>query len=241
MGLDSIVFSMQSSPEPAPLYPLLAGLIFLWAPRRRFGGSAGPLRLRKHMKTLALALGAWAARSLTPKLHAQGSVFLNNYDSGKGLYVVFEGGSITAAAAGTSVMIFGGLTPASMAPLANSAGESLFTVPPAGVEARGPGSGSYFDVGTGFVPGVPSNGTAFFAIRAWADGPTFSDAQAWGVWLISGVWQQDVGEASAPAPLKIPGTLLLMPSIPEPSTMALAALGLAGWLAFRRCKSQPGA
>ncbi len=194
------------------------------------------------MKRLALALWAFAVLPPTSVLYAQGTVSLNNYDSGRGLYVQLdEGGPILPAPAGTSVMIFGGATLNSLAPVTNSAGQSVFTVSSAGVEARGPGSGSYFEGGIGVVPGTPSNGTGLFAIRAWAYAPSFSDAVACGAWLVTGVWQQAVGGASAPVSLNVPERLILMPSIPEPSAMALAALGLAGWLVFCRRKSRQGA
>ena len=239
--LDNILFSTETIPEPAPLFLLPTGLVCLGALRRRLSRAGGASRFRKQIQTLVLAIGIFASLSLTPRLHAQGSVFLNNYDSGMGLYVQLDEGSpIIPAPAGTSVMIFGGSTAASMAPITNSAGQSVFTVSPAGVELRGLGSGSYFDAGTGAVPGVPSNGTAFFAIHAWAYAPSFWDAVGYGVWRMSGVWQQAVGAPGAALPLNIPGeyAIILTPSIPEPSTVAVAALGLAGWLAFRRRKSR---
>ena len=178
-----------------------------------------PQRIGYNMKALrlvAMAIGITLAS--TTKVHAQGTVFLNNYDSRAGFYL---GNLSTPASAGTPVEIFGGPSVASLSPLTNSLGQGpIFIIPPEGLLALGPNSGSYFNVGYGSVPGVPSLGTGWFIIRAWT-GPDWDTAsyrgEAW--------WSQTVGTAGNPAPLEIPGQVII--GIPEPSAAALAALALA--------------
>ncbi len=193
------------------------------------------------MKTTLLAILALGAAFAPARLPAQGTVYLNgtvllnNYDSGMGIY---RPEYVGPAPAGTFVEVFGGPTPTTLTPLVNSAGGGpVFTIVPGGVEALGAGSGSYFDAGYGFVPGVPSSGTAFLQIRVWYGARDFWAAPYQGM---TPVWSQLVGRADnqfpptpgSPMPLSIPGRIDFI--IPEPSTTGLVALGLAGLLAFRR-------
>ncbi len=184
------------------------------------------------MKTTLLAILAIAAALAPARLPAQGTVFLNNYDSRAGIYLYSD--EITPAPLGTHVEVLGGPNPYNLYPLLTSAGAGpVFTITAAGLEAFGPGSGSYFDAGYGAVPGVLSGGTGFFQIRAWYGASGFEGAA-------TPVWSQLVGKADnpfpptpgSPAPLNIPGRLDLV--LPEPSTAALAALGIVGVLLLRR-------
>ncbi len=193
------------------------------------------------MKTALLAILAIGAALAPAKLPAQGTVYLNgtvllnNYDSGMGIYL--PGYTTAPAPAGAFVEVLGGPTPVSLTPLVNYAGIGpIFTIYPGGVAQFGSGSGSYLDVGYGSVPDVPSGGIAYFEVVAWLGSATFALAAER---VNSPVWSQRVGTAAnpgppptpaVPVPLDIPGPLVS----PEPSTMALVALGLAGWLAFRR-------
>ncbi len=196
------------------------------------------------MKTTLLAILAIGAALAPARLPAQGTVYLNgtvllnNYDSGMGIYLPEYYGP---APAGTFVEVFGGPTPTTLTPLVNSAGAGpIYTIVPGGVEALGPRSGSYFDAGYGFVPGVPSGGAAFFQILVWYGASNFWAAPYVGR---TPVWSQLVGRADnpfpptpgSPMPLNIPGRIAFM--LPEPSTTALAGLGLAGLLAFR-CRNE---
>ena len=231
-------------PEPSTIALAglgLAGLLLLRPARSE--RAAKRLEARRpnakgtQMRTTLLAILAIGAALAPATLPAQGTVYLNNYDSGMGIYL--PGDTTAPAPAGTFVEVFGGASPTTMVPLRNSAGIGpIFTIPTFGVEDRGPGSGSYFDVGYSAVPGVPPDGTAFFEIFTWAYAATFPLAVFRDQ---SPVWSQSVGSADNPGPppppvigvsLNIPAPLNLW--VPEPSTIALAGLGLAGWLAFRR-------
>ncbi len=195
------------------------------------------------MKTTLLAILALAASLAPARLPAQGTVFLNNYDSRMGIYIYPD--EDRPALPGTYVEVLGGPSQAALWPLVNSAGGSpIFTITTGGVEALGPGSGSYFDAGYAAVPGVPSGGTGFFQVRAWYGASDFSAAPLQGS---TAVWSQRVGTADAGPPptpgmavsLNIPETRLSM-WVPEPSAIALAALGLAGLLVSRRREERAG-
>ena len=189
------------------------------------------------MKTTLLAILAIAAALAPARLPAQGTVWLNNYDSGMGMY---RWTFLDPAPAGTFFEVLAGYSANTMVPLVTSTGVGpIFTLLPSGVNARGPGSGSYFDVGYGVVPGVPAHGSAFFQILEWTGAATWASAS--GSRGESLLWSQAVGTADVPGPpgpptvpalLSIPGPIIF--ERPEPSTTALMALGLAGWLAFRR-------
>ena len=158
------------------------------------------------------------------KLQAQGTVFLNNYDSRRGIYLYAP----LPAPAGTPFEILGGPSPASLVPLLNSSGQGpVFMIEPAGVEALGPQTGSYFDEGYASVPGGLPGELAFFTLRVWL-GTTSWDAATE---RVSASWAQVIGAAGNPVPFAIP-TPLGFP-LPEPSSAALAGVALAAF-AFRR-------
>ncbi len=151
-------------------------------------------------------------------LQAQGSVYLNNYDSRMGVYI----SDMLPAPVGTFVEILGGASATSRVPLLNSSGQgSVFTIEGAGVNALGPGTGSYFSAGSASVPGVAAGGLAWFELRAWLGGPS------WDYRTVAGLmyWSQTIGTANNPAPLMMPYPLYF--ALPEPSPTALAALALA--------------
>jgi len=113
-------------------------------------------------------------------------------------------------------------------------------------------SSGYFLGGTQVVPGVPGGSTALVAIEVWntTAGSTFAAAQSSGQ---QNAWAMMVG-ATTTTPLSVklgdpnatpPGTpaalvglgaTKLNGTIPEPSTFALAGLGAAALMFFRRRK-----
>jgi hypothetical protein len=127
--------------------------------------TAIPTPKAMQMKTTLLSLLALGTALTTTKLHGQGTVLLNNYDSGMGIYLPDY--NAAPAPAGSFFEVLAGPSALTMTPLLTSIGIGpIFSILPGGVEAQGPGSGSYFDVGYGFVPGVPSGGTGYFQVFA---------------------------------------------------------------------------
>lgn len=91
------------------------------------------------------------------------------------------------------------------------------------------------------VPGVAAGGVATIRLQMWFDGssaaglfPSYAAAAAGGGQTADVTFLQNTGNP----PLVPPPTLNGMPSVtlvvPEPSTLALAGLGIASLLAFRR-------
>lgn len=187
------------------------------------------MNFKLRMRTLYFVLLACCGTLAGASASAQGTVFLNNYDSGMGIHL----SSGTAAPAHiTFAEVYGGATPASLLPLGGSLGEDpIFTIGIAGVEARGPGSGSYFDGGYGSVPGVPPLGTAWFWVVAWTGAPTWQSADLGG---FSGPWSQQIGTIDHPAALNLPQPIVMtLDWIPEPSVLALSVLASVGLLGER--------
>lgn len=188
-------------------------------------------RAQSSAKTLWLRaiIGLIAASLTTAKLFAQGTVFLNNYDSKMGIY---EFDLSTPAPAGTFFEVFGGPNPQTMFPLVSSSGAGpVFSLLDAGVNALGPGSGSYFNEGYTYVPGVQPYGTGFFQICVWMGGTNYDTSI---VRTASLVWSQVVGKNGVPpVSLEIPQPILF---IPEPSSFTLVALTGLAWLAVRRTR-----
>lgn len=161
------------------------------------------------------------------ELQAQGTVFLNNYDSRAGIYAGYP--SVPAPAGFTFVEVLAGPSPSSWVPLLNSSGQGpVFTIEAAGVNALGPGTGSYFNVGYATVPGVPPGAAAFFGLFGWMGASSWDLASD----RDSVVWTQTAGTTSTPAQLLIPHPLDVF--VPEPSPAALTGLALAIF-GFRHC------
>jgi hypothetical protein len=162
---------------------------------------------------------------------AQGTVFLNNYDSGKG---IFNG--TAAAPAGTLVEVLGGTSAGSLAVISTATGVNKYTITAGDINANGAGSGSFFDFGFGGIPSVAPGATATMLVRAWTGAATYDLALTKG----SVTWTQATGTAppapNLPAPtiLAMPGNLV-MTTVPEPSAIVLGIAG-AAVLLFRRRK-----
>src|SRR5262245_10178955 len=138
-----------------------------------------------------------------------GTVFLNNYDSGKGI-VWFS----CPAPAGTRVEVFGGPTANSLA-LISFPGTSSYTIKEGDVNALGPGTGSFFDYGFGSVPGVLPGGTGTFLVRAWMGAASYDTALDRG----SVTWTQATGTNPGPPELPQPAVLSI------PITVWIGKLG----------------
>ncbi len=180
------------------------------------------------MKAILRTVWIIAGLAGNAQLSGQGTVFLNNYDSGMGVY--WSPG--VAAPAGTRIVVEGGRSPPHMAALQVSTG-FVFTITAQGVDARGPGSGSYFDVGSAAVPDVPPGGTAFFEVVAWWGSSNYGGTPYEGTSL---VWSQPVGTADSPVPLNIPNPIYL--TISEPGSMSLLVVGalVVAWRVRNRCR-----
>jgi hypothetical protein len=182
--------------------------------------------MKKLYTLIAVALAAAGS------VMAQGTVFLNNYDSGKG---IFNGNATTAAPVGTQVEVLGGLNSGALAPIATALGVSKYTITAGDLNANGANSGSFFDYGFGGIPTVAPGATATLLVRAWMGAATYDTALTKG----SVTWTQATGTAppapNLPAPtiLAMPSTLV-MQTIPEPSAIVLGIVGAAALLLRRR-------
>jgi hypothetical protein len=93
-----------------------------------------------------------------------------------------------------------------------------------------------FSLGVTAVPGATPGGPATVILRAWdnSTGATYADAQERGIFVVT---FPTVGANTAPSNFVTGSnfTGLTLELVPEPSTIALAALGVAGlFLAVRR-------
>ena len=181
------------------------------------------------MKKLLATLAVLAVIS-TKGFAADGTVFLNNYDSDKAIF--YLNATTKLPMAGALVDVLGGATAGSLTAI-SSGGKTSFALSEAG----------YFDAGFGVVAGVAEGATANLQVRAWkgAAGSSYASATEKGA---STVWTQAIGTAAgtapptppSPATLRIPAAFTVTAAvIPEPSTVILGLLG-TGALLFRRRK-----
>ena len=160
-----------------------------------------------------------------------GTVFLNNYDSGKG---IFDVGGTAPAPTGTIVEILGGPNTASLRPIASAlSGQTSYTIVLGDISANPLFPGSFFDYSYGEVVGVAPGNMATFVGRAWRNAPTYDTATI----RAAATWTQATGTDLAqlphplPAVLQFPGLTL----VPEPSVIWLGVFGtVAVLLGYRR-------
>jgi hypothetical protein len=174
----------------------------------------------------------------------QGTLYLNNYDSGYGIIVIGNTPSPAPAPVGTFVEVLAGASANSLSPVSNFVASGnpnyIFTVQPNDINGNGPGTGSFFDAGYGRVPAVAPGATAFIQVLAWETAGSFAAAATAGDYNgASPVFTVTLG-TSPPAPyvpmpavLALPGDIIFA-FVPEPSIIALGGLGAATLLLMRR-------
>ncbi len=186
--------------------------------------------MAKHLSALAVALvlaglpiSTGVAQNITGA-----AISLNNRDANHPIYYQTAGNP--AAGPDFYVEILGGTDANSLRPIVSISGgyPTVFTI---GTGGNPPG---FFDMGFGIVPGVGFSAVATFQVLAWTGAPNFDTASQR---IASGLWTQATGASLPPgipnpAALEFPANLVI-PAIPEPSTVALCLFGFAGLFATR--------
>jgi len=182
---------------------------------------------------------------LTASAFAQGQINLDNNQNTNGspaattsgLFFLNNGSSTAPINQDFNAAFYGGTDATSLALIATFSGANAV-----GSSGAGPGTWTDPSASSYIIPG--STTTAFFRIEAWT-GPATSfaaavSAAAQGTFGVSsGIFSNPVGfpPASPPDLVNMPGlTLSSLAIVPEPSTFALAGLGAAAMLIFRRRK-----
>jgi hypothetical protein len=182
------------------------------------------------MKKLILSTVLLAGLSTSVSLYAQGTVFLENSTGG----LIYLGlGNATPLAVDVNAELLGGIPGGSLAPLATLVGAAT-----AGITVD---FGRVADP-TGLsriVPGVTPGQNAALQLRLWmGNSTTYGGAVSAGAFVAdSGVFTNPTGGDGIPPAL--PKGLSGLPemhltNVPEPSTLALAGLGAAALLMYRR-------
>jgi hypothetical protein len=186
--------------------------------------------IKPALAMLLLLLGAVLA---VPRVQAQGTISLNNYDSDMGIY--FAPG--VPASTSTFVQILGGPNAGSMVALASveiPGHPTVFSINnPQGA------TGSFFDVGYAIVSGAPPSNIGFFRVLVWAGAPTYAQAltTAGAYAGASALFSEPVGDNAPPPGGPNPSTLNIPAPIyltPEPSSLVLMGLSVTGLLLFGR-------
>ena len=183
-------------------------------------------------KQILTMVAAAVVACLANSAQAQGTINVNNYDNGVGIYI---NNAVTPAPLTAYAEVLGGASAGSMTAII-PIGFSLASIQLTDQEGT---SGTFFDGSYGVVNGVGGLGTAFLQVVAWVGSAT-GPAGATYVGS-SAVWSQTIGTVipappgnATPSTLDIPGTSIVMIAVPEPTTLALAGLGGLALLAFRR-------
>lgn len=174
---------------------------------------------------------------------AQGTINFVNLNGGAGVNApVFDGLNTTLRLAGATYQagLFAGATSTSLTYIGNAT--PFLTA----------GGAGYFNGGTTTLAGIPGASVVFLQVVAWdatlkgtttgatwAQAAAFDAAGANDVWGRSGIFSVTTGDPNA-VPPGLPANLVGMQSfrlsVPEPSTFALAGLGAAALMIFRRRK-----
>jgi len=120
---------------------------------------------------------------------------------------------------------------------------ALSLLPSATTPFLGSGFPGYF-FGPAVSPGATVNGTVTLQVLYWnqTTGATFATAKsvAGGEWAESALFQVSIPASATGLPVDLvgltPRTMQINPPVPEPATIALAGLGAAALLIFRRRK-----
>ena len=181
-------------------------------------------------KTRALIVSVTLAT--TSSVWSQGTVYLNNYDSGFG---IFEPDGKTAAFAGTYFEVLGGLDGNSLTPIASSqpGSRTIFQIQEGDVNGNGPGTGSFFDEGYGSVAGIIPGDNGAFDVLVWRGAATYQEAAASPNGMVghSPIWTQPTGTPGIvvrppiPTILALPGPIILVPELP-PIVLGIVGAGL---------------
>ena len=157
---------------------------------------------------IAALLTAWNSASAQTRY---GTVFLNNYDSGKGIFWYCE----LPAPAGSYVELLGGPNRGSLSLIASTdpSNPTRYTIQDVDRDALGPGTGSFFDYGFGEVPGMLPGSIATFRLRAWFGSPTFDSAsdRSYAEWTQQTGTNPDPPGVLSPAVLRIPYPIFFCP------------------------------
>jgi hypothetical protein len=177
---------------------------------------------------LTLATAAWAVT-----VHAQGTVWFQNLDSQRGIDApVFESDGVTKLSGAQFIAeLLGGPSTATLASLATTS------------FLQGPAAG-YYNGGIHGLPSVAGGALGWVQVRVWSmsSGASFLEAQASGLpnsWWQSSVFSVVTGTTGSnptfPGALTGLGTSpVYLNSVPEPSTLAVAGLGVIMLLASQR-------
>jgi len=187
--------------------------------------------MKKSLLTVALALGVVGA-------YGQGSIQFNNFTSGS---VTAPAGKFPGVPFEVSVYWVSGTFAGTAAQLISGGTYQDISAPMFGagplLENDQNNGAGFFDGGVVSITGAATAGTYSFVVVAYSGAGTYSAALANPLSYVgnSSVFQVNLVTGATP-----PGTISLptfqVNPVPEPSTFALAGLGLAGLLIFRRRK-----
>jgi len=197
-------------------------------------------------KTLvASILGIAVSAGSVVSSHAQGSIFFDNYadNGGAGAQITY-GTGVTGETAGAGVTGFEAALYYSLTPVTDTAGNGavnggLTELANTGVNAgyitavgtTPPGPG-YFDGPIVTIPGYAS-GNVTFEMVAY-NGSTYGGSTVRGT---SGTWvEPSLATGQSPAGYFTAQPAFTVTTVPEPTTIALAGLGIAGMLVACRRK-----
>lgn len=182
------------------------------------------------MKKL-IALLSLAALATAVYAAPQATVALNNFSPDRPLYIGTEG-TYAANDAGGNIYI----------EILGPGGKPVVSTNPGNATVFELAFDGYFDAGYGLIADVAPNAQAELTLRIWkgAAGSTYSAAFGAAPTALA-TWTQATGSWDSAPPAPPPGGPdLLIPAspvlnvVPEPSTLALGALGLAALLLRRR-------